>query len=337
MIERLIMIGLDRRAMRARGGVLPDADAIVEASRPLIDADPRAGIVVLSTCERFEIYASAAPRRERPLLDMIDPVRSAPDLRILRGLSVARHLLRVAAGLDSRLIGETHVLGQVRRAAHAARTNGTIGADPDRLFTLALRCGKRVRNETTLGRTGATYATLAAAQAIEHLANLEGPRVGIIGTGAIALEVGEALARHAPVRTVVLGRHPNRTGNLASHLGAEAAHLDDLAGVIPILDALITATAAPRPIVHASHLAGAQPGFLLIDLSMPPNVASDARALPAILSLGLDDVAPDHCPASAVVREAEAIVEQELAKLAHPSRPAGPPRRFVRPSRGVRA
>ena len=322
MIERLIMVGLDRRALRARGSAVPDAGAIADAVRSAIGRDARAGVVVLSTCERFEIYAGAAPGAEGRLLEAILAWHGADDFVILRGFPAARHLLRVAAGLDSRLVGETHVLGQVRRAADEARSTATIGPDLSRVFSRALRCGKRVRSETTLGRAGATYASLAAAMVLDRFAGACAPRVGIIGTGAVALEVGEFLAGGG-ADVVILGRHPKRTESLARHLGAAAAHLDALAAVVPKLDALITATGAPRPIVHASDLAGASPTFTLIDLGMPPNAAADARTLGAIVYRGLDDVAPDHLPPQGVIGEAEAIVERELAALSDDRRPAG--------------
>lgn len=312
MIDGLSMLAWDRRAMGSWCAAIPG----VEVAAPWVSGGPRRGVVVLATCERFEVY-----RTGDGVEHLVDSLFGA-DSRVAQqkvtkrraGSEAARHLLRVAAGLDSRLLGEPHVLGQVRRAGEWAEVAGTIGDGLRRVVGGAVRCGRRVRNETALGRVASTYASVATERVVRTIDAPRRARVGIIGTGAVAMEVGEGLRRSGVRSTTVFGRHAERTQKLATHLGGRASPLERIGGAVPRLDALITATSAPHPIVGAHDLRAAQ-SLLVVDLGMPSNVERGAQSLATISYVGLDELAPGHAPSGAVVEEAEAIVEEELRRL----------------------
>jgi glutamyl-tRNA reductase len=277
-------------------------------------------VLVLATCERFEAYATGVGD-EGALRELIDALfvgeASGARERIVAhrlGPCAAEHLLRVASGLDSRLVGEPHVLGQVRRAGERAEAAGVIGSAMARLVEAAVRCGRRVRNETSLGKAAATYAGVATERVVRSVGAPATARVGIIGTGAVAMEVGEGLRARGVGSLVVLGRHADRTARLARHLRAEALGLDRLAETVGGLDALVTATSAPRAMVGPSNLRAAR-GLLVVDLGMPANVAREGVERASIVYAGLDELSPGHTPPGAIVREAERIVGEELARL----------------------
>ena len=313
MIDSLLMLAWERRRMASwHTGAPPGPEACARWA----GAGSR-GVVVLSTCERFEVYATDAAGFDGSLIRALFPAGSdLAEAHATRrsGAEAGEHVLRVASGLDSRLIGEPHVLGQVRRAGERAAKAGVIGPALPALFARAVRCGRRVRAETLLGRVASTYAGVAADRVSHALGSCAGARVGIVGTGAVAMEVGERLRSRGIGEIMIFGRHPKRTGALARHLGGDAAALDELGGRVSGLGALITATSAPRPVVDQKDVRAAN-GLLVIDLGMPPNVAPGAIGRPGIEHVGLDDLVPDHLPSREIVADAERIVRQELARL----------------------
>lgn len=308
--ERLVMAGLDPKARRAWNAPMRDAAAIARSL-----GAPVAGLVELRTCERLEIYASGAIEHPADLLRAAGVHAPPAAVHTRRGAQAIRHLLRVAAGLESRLVGEPHVLGQVRRAANAAREAGVIGDELTALFTAAVRCGRRVRSETSLGRAALTYASLAAERVVERLADPSHARVAVIGSGAVAFEVGLDLHDRGVRDLTFVARHEGRTAVLAARLGAQSAPLADLRRVLRDVDAVITAISVQRPIVRAADLPRTPGALFVVDLGMPPNVEESACAARGAAYVGLDGLAPAQVPLSSIVEEAEDIVEDELERL----------------------
>lgn len=280
------------------------ADAVAEIMQAAQQSS--APTVVLSTCERFEVYTIpwASWCAGLSALKRSDPV-------ILQGKPAAGHLYRVAAGLDSAIPGEAHILGQVRRAADHADLAGTMSPPLRRLFDHALRLGRKVRRETALGTLCSSYARRAADRVIAHRADGEAG-VLILGTGALARECIAHLRAHDPAFGItVLGRHADRTRTLADQLGAGWDLLTAMGDHTPGCDVLIAATASPRVLVTRELAPAAS---LLIDLGMPANIDPAIPQRIALEHLAADRSACAEHPIEAAVAHAERLIEADLAR-----------------------
>lgn len=334
-IASLLMIGLNRRALHVDGARDVDLRAIVRDVRGLN------GLVVLRTCERFEVYASAADAKPCDLLQALGIDDHSLMMHVRRDVDVVRHLFRVASGLESRLIGEPHVLGQVRRAAADAQASGVIGAPLHILFAAAIRCGRSVRRHTALGRAAATYATLAVQRVATHLRNVDDPQIVILGTGSVAGEIARGLRHRGCAHLTIAGRHDERTSALARSLDARWTRLSELHRVLNDADAIIAATSAPTPLLRVDHLAHLRRSSCIIDLGMPANVDDAVRAADRITYVGLDDLAPATQPVAAILDAAQKIAEDHAARfvLQHSDRAIfrRPVPRSLAPSRRIDA
>lgn len=283
-------------------------------------------VVFLQTCNRIELYAwvdsspagSARARLWRTAA-RIDPGRAgrffaAATFRADEG--AARHLLRVAAGLESQIDGDVQVLGQVRSAYALATRSGSAGPELHRLFQTALRAGKRVHAETDLGRRQASVG----AQAARCLRGLEGQPVVLLGAGKTAEYAARALLRQRMTVTIV-NRTEARSTSLAEGLGVASGHFDDRYDLIAAARAVIVVTAASGPTVTRAELevARSRDGLrcsplTIIDLSMPRNVQPAVTDLAGVQLLGLEAVDSGNEGGTRLYRvAAEAIVEEELA------------------------
>ncbi len=263
--------------------------------------------IALNTCERNEFYMYAQSEVASQLA-----LDGNECIRILYGESAAHHLLRVAAGLESRIVGEPHVLGQVRKAFTKAELRGMSGTNLATLFRAALRTGKRVRSETSLNVANESVETLATQRMFGALGTLNDRCIGVVGTGEVARGVARALVDSGVRRIFVFSRSCNRMGEI-NWPRTHAMRLDDLAGVMGNLDGLIACSKLNQPIINANHLASCSDGFPVIDLGSPPNVG-DLHIVAAKIVLTrlaeLERAAPD-----AQVRLAESIVAEELLRL----------------------
>lgn len=230
-------------------------------------------VVMLSTCERLEVYG-VGPLQEavaflrRSLLDR------SPTIWL--GRAAAIHLFRVAAGLDSTAVGEAEILGQVREALVIAREVGTVGPILGRLLERALALGRAIRARTGLGRLSLSLATLAV-QKIHHQISLEGKRALVVGAGTVGTQIAHAVLRHRPAQIRVLSRTLERARALAEQVGGEAGTLTDLIPSLVWADVIFLALAVSQPVLSAPDLqaiAVARPGTPLwvVDLGAPPNV-----------------------------------------------------------------
>ncbi|MDZ4754629.1 MAG: hypothetical protein SGJ11_09035 [Phycisphaerae bacterium] len=258
--------------------------------------------MLLATCERFEAYVLA----DRPDQAARALPLNVPCCDFLSGTDAARHLLRVAAGLESRILGETHILGQVAAAARMAASAGSIHVHLARLAHHALRAGRRVRAETELGRLSGSYVQSAVRAA-------SGTRIAVIGSGAMARETVLALCAADVRDVIVLARHAARADEMLGSM-AKVVALTELRSVLPTLDAVILATSSPRAVIFATDIAARSNPLLLVDLGVPANVAEDVRTLRNVSVLSLADLAgPRH--ADSVIAAAELIVESELDRM----------------------
>lgn len=298
----------------------------------LLDLRQRAGadqLALLSTCERVEVYATWAGRaRPGALTSALAGNRGVPPTvvdgasTVLVGRDAARHLLRVTAGLESFVLGESDIVGQVRTAAAASRTSGAGGPELERLLATAVNTSRRVHRDTRFGEGGRSVAAAAVhLAAAEHAGDLSGRRVLVVGAGQVATEVVGSAGRLGATVTVC-----NRTRRHAERLAAAGATVVDLGSlleVLPTVDVAIFGTAAPQRLVHAPEVArtcGPRPrGTLVIDLCVPRNVDPGVGAVDGIRLVDLADLrstggVPDETVTRDVAR-AEQVVETELERF----------------------
>jgi glutamyl-tRNA reductase len=337
------------------------AGRIAEALGTLRACDGVAEVAILSTCNRLEVYTvvsdgpdgepwtaesvvkSAAARGAAehatateatpclaspvPLVAALSAYRGlpvadfAPYLYLLAGEPAARHLCRVAAGLDSLLIGEYQILGQVKTALQAALDARSAGPCLPALFRQALRAGKRARTETEVGLGARSLGQVAASLGRQVLGDLAQRTALIIGAGKMSELAGAALAEQGLKCLLVANRSFDRAAGLAQNLGGRAVHFDALPAGLLEADLVIVATDAPHIVLHRANLAQAmaerspQRPLVVIDLAVPRNVAPAARGLPGLHLYDMDDlsavVAVHHPVAAPAIAAAEEIAAEE--------------------------
>jgi len=285
-------------------------------------------LVVLSTCNRLELYwwgdhdqegGLRAVARERGL--PLDP------RTVYRrdGLPALSHLFLVAAGLDSQVLGEHEIAGQVRRAYEQAHTFGTSTWELDAAFAAALAAGRRARRETALGRHPGSVASASVAHAKRCSGgSFEGRNLLVLGAGEVAEGVLHALEAEPCASVLVLSRTEARAEALVSDRAAAWAAWDTLPQAVARADVVFAATAAAEPVLSAPALAEAlqlrpERPLVTLDLAVPRNVEAAARDVPGVRLFDLDDLRLQHCPAavgcSPALEEAEALVRTELSRF----------------------
>jgi len=266
--------------------------------------------VVLGTCERFEIYHGPGSPWIATLVNR--SLVRACDVTTATGTEALHHLFRVAAGLDSRLRGEDHVLGQVRAAFAEARCRGTgHGAVAD-MFAHAIRCGRRVRADGAFGSVPPSYAAGTVDLLQRVLAGVVGRRIAVVGTGTLAGELVRALRRAGVSDLTVVGRDEERTAAVAGTLGVCALTLRTLQTVRTAFDAVVTAVPSATPVITPSTLAHCRTS-VLVDLGAVPNVDGAIIGTAGVRVFRLEDLGDDES-ATRGLSTAEATVAREVAR-----------------------
>jgi len=283
--------------------------------------------LLLFTCNRCELYWWGTYDCESWFRDLARArgVTLSGELERLDGAEAIGHLFTVAAGLDSQILGETEILGQVRRAYDAARAAGTTTREMDAIFSAALAAGRRVRHETMLGRHPASVSSAAVELAAKAWPEGLGNRaVIVLGAGEAAEGVLRSLHLHGATNVSLVNRNPERAATLALAWGATPYGWDRVPALASVADLLFVATAAAHPVISAAQLAGAMAGrgerrLVAFDLSVPRNVQPETRAVPGVQLFDLDDLQRLCCPAAstpaAALRDAERLLEEEVARL----------------------
>jgi glutamyl-tRNA reductase len=316
----LVVVGLShhRSPVVARERVALDRDAAAETARRL--ADEGAEAVCLSTCNRTEFYAvHADPTVAAALADR--PFEEHDGVYRLRDAAAARHLFRVAAGLDSLVIGEAEILGQVRTAYEL----GSPGRVLDRLFQQALQTGKKVRARTAIAERPASASAAAAALAHQILGSLEGRRILLIGAGKVCELASRNLISRGGRVAVVANRTLDRATSLARAFDAEVLPLERIGDELRRADVVISSTGAPGFVVDKKQVAAALSArrgrpLLLIDLAVPRDLDPEIGGLRGCFLHDIDDLeeivaltlAGRRCEAE----RAEAIVNAEAGRFA---------------------
>ena len=327
---RLALLGWSFRGagVTVRERVAFSADEIREALTNLVQRGVIAEGVIVSTCHRSEIYSLAPDDAAGNALTQFLSEWRGLDRAELEGCSfqraggeAARHLFRVAAGLDSLALGESEVLGQVRQALHLARESGSTRAVMQRLFESAVAAGKRVRAETEIARHPLSVPSIGFELAMKVFGDLSGRSVLIIGAG----ETGSLFARHAVEAGVrepmIVNRTEARARDLAASVKGRVIPWAALQEAIPRADVVVSATASRELLVTREQVEAAMRErrgrpMLFLDLAVPRDIAPDVAEVYNVFAYSIDDLEEvareNRGRRSREVPMAEKIVEEEL-------------------------
>ncbi|MDQ3671679.1 MAG: glutamyl-tRNA reductase [Actinomycetota bacterium] len=327
-MDRLVCLGLSHRTapveLRERVGAL----GLGTERCPGVDEH-----VALTTCYRVELYAYLSDGVEEAREELIgvlagthgvDRSLLTDHLYVHAGEDVARHLCRVSAGLDSLVLGESEILGQVGDAFSEARTAGTTGPVLSLLFRTAVASGRRARAETAIGANAATASSMALALAEGALGDLRARRVLVVGAGRIATQSLKAARGRGVDQAAVVNRTRERAAEAATPFGAETYGLEQLAEALAWADVVVTATSSESPVVTAETVEAAMSRragrpLVLVDLAVPSDVERSAGAVPGVRLFDVDDLRAglDDAIGSRLreVPSVEAIVEDEVERF----------------------
>jgi glutamyl-tRNA reductase len=288
--------------------------------------------VVLSTCNRSEIYvASSDPARSREeLVSFLSdyhhvPVNTFhPHLFALENSAAVAHLFRVAAGLDSLVIGEPQVLGQVKDAFQASASRRCVGPVLSNAFRWSFAVGKRVRTETALGEGAVSVSFAAVSLARKIFGRLQGRRVLVVGAGEISSLTAQHLRAQGVGEIVITSRTHAHADALASEVGGLAVPWEGMINAFAAADIVITATGSQRPIVTRAQLEAAQghrrsTPLFIIDVAVPRDVDPVIGEIEQVFLYNIDDlqsiVEENLSRRAAEVERAESIVNEEVTKF----------------------
>lgn len=288
--------------------------------------------VIVSTCNRTEIYlvVNDAVEAESSALSLLSrqadirPTELIGHLYSLRASDAARHLFQVTAGLDSMIVGEAEIQGQVKRAYELSLVEGASGPILNRLFRGAIAAGGRVRNETKVGEKGVSVPSVAVELARLNLRDLSAARALVIGAGETAELVARALVNRGSETVFIANRHYDRAIGLADRFGGEAVRIEDLPAQLVEADIVISATNSPHHLVERDELAdvmAARKGraIFLVDLSVPRDIDPACREIPGVTVSNVDDIQTivqrNTSGRDAEARGAEPIIEAELERF----------------------
>ncbi|HEU4758753.1 MAG TPA: glutamyl-tRNA reductase [Dehalococcoidia bacterium] len=301
-----------------------------ELPAALADIGPRlGGAVLLSTCNRSELYAAlpASAPADRLVALLTAQKRTEIDagrFYALRHDDAVRHLFRVAAGIDSMVLGESQILGQVRDAMSAATEAHTLNGALSRLFHAAITVGKRARTQTGIGRYAVSVSSAAVALARRTLGDLSGRTVLVISAGSTGKLAAKSLAQNGGSRILVANRTHERAAELAAAIGpeAEGVPFSRLGEALARADIVISGTAAEGFILGPAEVGPQMASrngrsLLLIDIAVPRDIDPAVAAIPNVHLFDIDDleqVTRDGLRGrQREVRRVEAIVEEETA------------------------
>lgn len=308
----------------------------------IFDAFSEGGVpeaLVLTTCNRTEFYIaggdslSHSPVMSRVLQRFVDPeiVNDETYWYERRDEDAIGHLFRVASGLDSLVLGEPEILGQVKLSFDVARQCGAVGVFMSEVFHRCMHVVKRVRTDTAIGVGSISLASASSDMLARELGPLSSKRLVLIGTGEIAQQVVTYLGKASPLELTVVSRSQSRAERLAGEHGATPMTMSGIESLLARADGVVCATSSSAPVVDASMLAPimAQRNhpIVLIDLAHPRNVDPDVRSLSDVRLYAMDDlrivVDQNLDRRRAELPQAEAIIARETAQLAtwHRSRP----------------
>ncbi len=316
--RELFLVGLSHRSapIEVRERVALTGEPLKEALQELVRGDGVAEALVISTCNRVEVLVHAerdAAAREFFTLRAAD---AAGHLYAMQGKEAVRHLFRVAASLDSMVVGEQQILGQVKEAYGVACAVGTAGAYLSRLCNRAFATAKRVRTETEIGRGMTSLSQVAVELVAKIFGDLAGRSILLVGAGKMGALSAKALAGLGADRILVANRSPERGLELAAQVAGAFRSWDELPHLLVEADVVIVSTGADRfvvtrEMVQAAMRARRHRSICLIDLSVPRNVDPGCAALPDVYGYDVDDL-EKVVSATREARREEAVRADEM-------------------------
>jgi glutamyl-tRNA reductase len=323
---RLSLVGVNHltAVLAIREKVAVRADKLDDALARLRSLIPNG--VIMSTCNRTEIYAVADEnhRAEQAGLDFMKAWAGVPEdslnpfVYVGRDKAAAEHLFRVAGGLESMIVGEFEVLGQVKRSLEAAEKAGMVDLPLRYLFQSAIRLGRRVRDETGISKNALSVSSVAVDLAAGVVGDLKQCKMLVIGTGEAGRLVARAARERGISHVVVAGRTRERAEALAAQLGGIAISSKDLKEELPAINLVITCSGAPHPVLDVSRVAETmqeRPGspMVIIDIAMPRNVAPGVAQLKGVFLYNIDDLI-EISNSNRRQREAEMLQAEEIIR-----------------------
>lgn len=278
---------------------------------------------VLKTCNRVEVYV-VSPKGSKVLLDFAKHMKvSSRIIDFLDHEESLRHLMRVTSGLESMIVGEDQILGQVKELFMLAKKTGSIGKTLDTAFNKSIQVGKRVRNETGINKGSVSIGSAAVELAEENLGGLAGKTVIVIGAGEMGTLVARALANKNIKVIYVANRTFEKAETLASELNGKAIRYELMEEYIPESDVIISATSAPHFVLTKETVSRLMENrdkeILFIDIGNPRNIESSVAEVPNVRLFNIDNLkgisdanlAKRHEEA----KKAKIIIEEELKML----------------------
>ena len=329
----LVLVGLSHKTAPVdvrEQAFIPEARA-GECVRRMIDHDVIESGLMLSTCNRTELYAQS--RIDDGDQRLVEAFAAWPhELSYetwrrcafqLTGEDALGHLFRVAAGLDSMVVGEGQVLAQLKRALAGAQAAGSLDPDLQIAVRGAIRTGKRVRQETELGRLAVTVSHAAVAQAREVLGDLRGCGVLLVGTGEMSEVAMRLFRNHGVEQITVASRNRQRAQEALRAAGGRAVDLESVDGLMATVDVVICSSASPRPLFDRGRVEAWQAGrahrpLLIIDIAVPRDVDKAAAEVPGVRLFNIDELREvaerNLARREAAIPAAERIVAEELRR-----------------------
>ncbi|MEO3937967.1 glutamyl-tRNA reductase [Dermatophilaceae bacterium Soc4.6] len=327
----VLVIGLSHRtAPMSLLEAASSADAALLASRVRV-GDAIAETVVVSTCNRLEVYAEAVTfhgavatiGEALAAAAAVDISALSSHLYVHYEDRAVAHAYSVACGLDSMAVGEAQVLGQLRAALRSAQQGGTAGPSLNFLFQQALRVGKRAHSETAIDRVSHSLVETGLEAAVEQVGPLTGAHVLVVGAGGMSSLAATTVARHGTAALTIVNRTPGKARRLAESTGGTARPLTELDDALAQADVVITSTGSLGHLIGVDAVARASATrdgrpMVLLDLALPRDVHPAAAGLPGVTLVGLDELGTRLAAltASAVLPEVTAVTDLVTAEVA---------------------
>ncbi|WP_421919445.1 glutamyl-tRNA reductase [Marinifilum sp.] len=282
------------------------------------------GMVILSTCNRTEIYAHSSEVEVITDLFLKYSKGSRNDLNYngysLHGNECIRHLYKVTAGLDSQIIGDFQIVGQVKNAFHQSEQKGMVNSFLNRLFSFVFQASKKIKNETEISKGAASVSHAAVQYIKDKVSTLESCNFLLYGTGDIGKDTVSNLLKHMSNRSLTLvNRTVEKAENLANKYKIQYQPIENLSQEVEKAEVIIVATGASKPTLKLDHFKGVESCKLVLDLSVPRNVDAAIDDLEHVLVITVDELSK-HISAAidqrkACIPDAEKIIQASIAEF----------------------